>query len=252
MKCGKWFLWMMVAMVTPCAASDITLFAGAGLRQPVDRLVSAFEAKTGHRVFVEYGGAGKLMVRIRAMGKGDLFMPGALFYLDVLEKEGIVVSYTPIVAHTPVLGVNRNCKIACRNFADIKSPGFRLALGDPKAMALGKSALAILECTGLKDAALKNVVVYGATVKQLALYVSGGEVDGAVIGRADAVQFADKIRIVPIPEPCMTSEIIAVGMLKRGAMRSEVHQLQQYLSSENAIAVFQKYGFLPIDGAAHE
>ena len=246
------FLIGQAARIDICRASDINLFAGAGLRQPVDHLVQAFEAETGHRVFVEYGGSGKLMVRIRTLGKGDLFIPGALFYIDILEQEGIVVSYTPIVAHTPVVGINRKSKINCRTFADIATPGFRLALGDPQAMALGKNAMAILECTGLKDAVLKNVVVYGATVKQLALYVSNGEVDGAIIGRADAVQFNDTIRIVPVPENCLKPEMIAVGMLKTGAMRSEVHQLQQYLSSEHAIAIFQTYGFLPIDVSAHE
>lgn len=255
----RWFLTIvMIALIGQaatadfCRASDITLFAGAGLRQPVDQLTRAFETETGHRVFVEYGGAGKLMVRIRTTGKGDLFMPGALFYIDMLEKEGIVVSYTPIVAHTPVVGVNRNCKIDCRTFADIATPGFRLALGDPQAMALGKNAMAILDCTGLKEGVLKNVVVYGATVKQLAFYVSGGEVDGAIIGRADAVQFGDTIRIVPVPDNCLKPEIIGVGMLKGGCMRPEVHRLQQYLSSEQAIAIFQTYGFLPIDVSANE
>ena len=169
-------------------AEDLSLLAGAGLRQPTDQLISSFQRQTGHRIFVDYGGSGTLLARIIASGQGDLYMPGAFYYIRILEEKGKLHSFRKIVAHTPVIGVNRNKTGLIRSFEDLASPGVRLALGDPKAMAFGRLAMDILECSKIKEAVLKNVVVYGATVKQLALYVAQGDVDASIIGRADAVQ----------------------------------------------------------------
>jgi molybdate transport system substrate-binding protein len=228
-------------------ADELHLFAGAGLRQPVDRIVKNFEETTGHRVFTDYAGGGKLLARIEASKKGDLYIPGAFFYIEKLEKAGRIRSFRPIAQHTPVIGVNRDRGETVKEFDDLSRPGVRLAMGDPKAMAFGRTAMAILERSDQKEAILKNVVVYGATVKQLALYVSQGSVDAAIIGRADAFQNQDRIRMVPIPEAYFHAEVIAGAILDSTVTPELSEQLLQFLSSEEAVGVFQECGFLPIE-----
>lgn len=227
-------------------ADDLQLFVGAGLRQPVDQLVQVFQEQSGHRVFVDYGGSGQLLTKIKAAGKGDLFIPGALFYIEKLQKENKIQSYQPIVYHTPVIGVNTGQTEKVKQFEDLAKPGVRLAMGDPKAMAFGRTAMAICEKSGHKEAILKNVTVYGATVKQLAMYVSRGVVDAAIIGRSDAFQNSDKITIVPIPTDYYQSEIIASAVLESASNPGLAQKLSKFLSSADAVAVFQKYGFLPL------
>lgn len=229
------------------SAGELHIFVGAGLRQPVDQLVSDFEGRTGHRVYIDYAGSGQLLTRIEASGKGDLFIPGALSYLEKLEKAGKVRSFRPIVQHTPVIGVNTARAGRIKSFADLAKPGVKVALGDPEAMALGRTAMTICERSGLKDAILKNVVVYGATVKQLTLYVSQGAVDAAIIGRADAFQNRDTITLVPIPPEYFQAEIIAVAILKSTSSPALADQLSDALSSDKGVAVFQQYGFLPLE-----
>ena len=180
--CSILVLASLVLFSVPALAETIHLFAGAGLRQPVDRLIASFETKTGVTVQADYGGSGKQCVKIRTTGQGDLFMPGAFFYIEDLQKEKIAHDAVPVAVHTPVVGVNRNSSISVDTLDDLAKPGLRIALGDPKAMALGRTAMDILEGSGKKDAILKNVVVYGATVKQLALYLTQGDVDAAIIG----------------------------------------------------------------------
>ena len=79
-----------------------------------------------------------------------------------------------MVLHTPVVAVNRSSADKVKEFSDLAKPGLRVGLGDPKAMALGRTAEDILKNSKLKDAILKNVVVRAATVKQLTLYVVKG------------------------------------------------------------------------------
>ena len=66
-------------------SADLLLFAGAGLRQPTDQLIQTFQKESGHTVRVTYAGSGQLMSSILASGQGDLFMPGAFFYIKKLE-----------------------------------------------------------------------------------------------------------------------------------------------------------------------
>jgi len=230
-------------------AGEVTLLAGAGLRQPTDVLVSRFEDRTGHQVRVSYDGSGRLLARIRASGQGDLFMPGAFFYIEHLRKEGRVRSVRPVVAHTPVAGVSRerDSAEAIQNFEDLARSGIRIALGDPEAMAFGRTAREIVRRAGLEEEVLKNVVVYGGTVKQLALYVARGDVDASIIGRADAFQFRDRIRIVPIPPAWFQSETIAVAVLDSAREPEAAEQLSAFLASNEALAVFREFGFLPLE-----
>ena len=227
-------------------SADLLLFAGAGLRQPTDQLIETFQKETGHTVRVTYAGSGQLMSSILASGQGDLFMPGSLFYIEKLEKMGRIDSFKKMAAHTAVIGVNIHKGNLIRSLDDLALPGLRLALGDPKAMALGRTALTILSHSPLKDVILKNVVVYGATVKQLAIYVSQGDVDAAIIGRADAFQFRDTIQLVPIPQDYFQPETIAIAVLKDSKHPEAASRFRDFMASKQGIAVFEHFGFLPL------
>jgi len=227
-------------------SADLLLFAGAGLRQPTDQLIQTFQKETRHTVSVTYAGSGQLMSSILASGQGDLFMPGAFFYIKKLEEMGRIDSSKNLVAHTAVVGVNIHKANLIRSFDDLARPGLRLALGDPKAMAFGRMARKILSRSPLKEAILKNVVVYGATVKQLAMYVSQGDVDASIIGRADAFQFRDRIRMVPIPPAYFQPEIVAIAVLKDSKHPKTASRFRDFMASKKGIAVFEDFGFLPL------
>lgn len=237
---------LLLAVPLTSAAADLRLYAGAGLRQPVDRLVDVFQRTTGYRVVVDYDGSGRLLARITASGQGDLFMPGSLFYIEKLEKDGLVHSRRPIVAHTPVIAVNRARAADIGSLADMTRPGIRVALGDPKAMALGKTALTILERSGLKEKILANVLVYGATVKQLVLYAAEGMVDASIVGRTDAFQFNDRVKMIPIPETLYDPETVAVAVLNSTSDVKAACALRDFLAAPSNREVFTQFGFLPL------
>jgi len=232
--------------VRGACAGDLHLFSAAGLRQPVDQLVDMFQKETGNKVFVDYAGSGHLVARIIASGQCDLFLPASLYYIQAIEKEDIVDSYRGIVVNMPVIGVNRNKEQLIRSFEDLTRPGVRLALGDPEAMAYGRIAMQILEKSGMKEKIVKNVVVQGATVKQLALYVAQGDADASIIGRADAIQFKDRIKIVSIPDEYIVTEVVAIALLKDAAARPEAIRFRDFMSSAKAIDIFRQFGFLPL------
>lgn len=242
------FICIMFIFVLPinnARADDLFMYCGAGLRQPVDEILSAYMQNTGERVVVEFGGAGQLLTRYRASEKGDLFLPGSHFYTDQLNTDGKADRLYPLVLHVPVVAVNRNSTEKVINFEDLTRPGVRVGLGDHRAMALGRTAAAILENSGLKDAILKNTVVHAATVKQLTLYVAMGNVDTAIIARADAFQNNDKLVYFDINREWYKPEVVTMAVLNTSKNIEQSNRLAEYFSRPESIKIFVKYGFLP-------
>jgi molybdate transport system substrate-binding protein len=237
----------LLALFAPSSqAQDMRLLAGAGLRQPVDYLVDQFSRQNNIKVFVDYAGSGQLLTKYLASKQGDLFLPGALIYIDQLKKRDMVSLVKPIVLHTPVLAVNKSCAKVVQRLNDLTRPGLKVGLGDPKAIALGRQAESILKRAGLAEKIAPNVKVRTATVKQLTLYIAQGYVDAGITARADAFQFRDKINMYPIHRTFYKPDLIAVALLKSTKHKRAAQKLMQHLCSPSAIKVFQNFGFLPM------
>jgi len=243
---------LMSAVLPAARAAELRLYAGAGLRQPLDLVIDEFQKKTGHRVLVEYDGSGRLLAKLELTGQGDLFVPGEGFYIDKL-RPGTVHSRRTIVLRAPVIAVNKKNPGAIASLADLARPGVRVGLGDPQSMALGKTADTILERSGLKAAVMKNTVVFAATVKQLALYASEGTVDAAIVGRPDALQFAETVTPVTIPRELYEPDTIAVAVLTSTVDLQAACALRDFLTGAAARTTFMRFGFdaAPPDTAAN-
>ena len=237
----------LVFMSSYTLAGELFIFAGAGLRKPTDKIIEQFQKDTGHKVIVNYGGSGKQMTKYLATRQGDLFMPGSYFYITKLAEKGLVVSDRRVVYHIPVIAVNKLGKKKIESLEDLAKPGIRLAMGDPKAMALGRTSMEIIEKADLKKPILDNVVVYGATVNQLTLYILKRTVDAAIIARSNAVTNQDKLRMIDIPKEYFTPEIIGIATLKTATNPELAEQFQRFVSSPAGVQYFEKFGFLPLD-----
>jgi molybdate transport system substrate-binding protein len=232
--------------ILEAGADELFLYAGAGLRKPTDKIIAQFEQETGHKVIVDYGGSGKQMVKYRTVRRGDLFMPGSYFYIDKLKEKGLVLSDSPVVRHTPVIAVNKKGDHAVKTLDDMTGPGIKLAMGDPKSMALGRTSMEIIKNAGLEKQFLDNVVVYGATVNQLSLYVVQGAVDAAIVARANAFMHQDTLDMFDIPTTYYTPDIIGIAVLKTAKDKALAEQFKAFVSSPGGIASFTRFGFMAL------
>jgi molybdate transport system substrate-binding protein len=234
-------------VLTAAAADAATLHAyvGAGLRPPVDELIATFAAETGNAVEAEYGGSGPLAARVEETGKGDIFLPGSTAFTEPLEKKGLIGGTRVLVLHGPVIAVHASKAEAIRTLADLGKPGIKVGIGDPQAMALGRTAEQILDRIPEGPAIRANVVVRAATVKQLATYVLDGNVDAAIVGAADAAQNPGKFTLVTIPPDLYQAERVPVAVIKASANPKEAEQFAAFLATDKALAVFARYGFPP-------
>lgn len=227
-------------------ADELFLYAGAGLRKPTDKIITQFEQKTGHKVIVDYSGSGKQMAKYQTARRGDLFMPGSYFYINQLKEKGLVISDSQVVLHTPVIAVSKKGEHAIKTLEDMTAPGIKLAMGDPKAMALGRTSMDIIKNAGLEKQFLGNVTVYGATVNQLTLYVVQRAVDAAIVARANAFMHQDVLNMFEIPTKYYTPEIIGIAVLKTAKDKALAEQFKKFVSSPQGVACFTAFGFLPL------
>lgn len=229
-------------------AEELLVYAGAGLRPAMEPLATLFETQNHAKVLLEYGGSGQLLTRFQASRKGDVFVPGSKVYFEKLITAGDLKGTTQdIVAHTPVVGVTQAKATTIKNFSDLATPGVRVGLGDPKAMALGQTAETILAASGIGEAIRANVVLRAATVKQLALYVSQGDIDAAIIGRSDAILNTATMVMLEIPKHWYKPDIIAVGILSTTTHPDLAKRFADLLASPKGVAIFKQVGFLSID-----
>ncbi|MGD9826418.1 molybdate ABC transporter substrate-binding protein [Desulfobacter sp.] len=237
---------MSLLFILDAGADELFLYAGAGLRKPTDKIIAQFEQKTGHKVIVDYGGSGKQMAKYQTTRRGDLFMPGSYFYINKLKEKGLVISDSQVALHTPVIVVNKKGEHAIKTLEDMAAPGVKLAMGDPKAMALGRTSMDIIRNAGLKKQFLANVAVYGATVNQLTLYVVQGAVDAAIVARANAFMHQDTLAMFEIPTKFYTPEIIGIAVLKTAKNTALAEQFKAFVSGPQGVAYFTKFGFLTL------
>ena len=111
-------------------AAEIFLYAGAGLKDPVEKIVQQFEQQSGNKVTVEYGGSGQLLSRYQTTQSGDLYLPGSDDYVEKLAATGKVIESAPIVLHIPVMAVRKDKSEGIDSLKTLAESKLRLGIGD--------------------------------------------------------------------------------------------------------------------------
>ncbi|MDY6854207.1 MAG: molybdate ABC transporter substrate-binding protein [Thermodesulfobacteriota bacterium] len=217
---------------------EILVFAGAGMRAPLNESGEIIEKLYGVRILYDYGGSGRLGNKILAGQTPDVYIPGSGKWAKILKAKGYVEDYSPVAYHDPVIITpQRSGKV--NSLDDFSDKGNRLVLGDVKACAIGEASAVIFEKAGMEESAM-NIISRGFTVKQLILWIEGNNADAAIVWKADAIQ-SGRVKIIEIPVKYGIRSIIPVClMLKR---KKEANVYIHYLLSEAGRAIFKKHGF---------
>lgn len=185
---------------------EITFFCGAVNRRAVEPLIQKFEQREGVRVNTVYNGCGILTGQMKVItdwqqGRGfpDTFMACDRYYLDVVKdqfQEAVELSETDVL-----IAVAKGNPLKITGLDDLKRPGLRVAVGQPKQCTIGVLTRNLLKQSGILDEVLKNVVAETCSSALLMPMVITGSVDAAVVYETDTMAEKDKISIVRIDSP---------------------------------------------------
>lgn len=222
-------------------AVSMIVYSGAGLKRAMEDIKVAFEEKENVKIEFVYAGAGQLLSQIETSGKGDVFVTGSENSYNVAKDKGFANEGKLIAHHTPTIAVQKGNPKGIKNLNDLAQSGLKIALGDAKANAVGKTAEQIMKKNSL-ESIKQNVVTEAATVNEIVTAVATGQVDAAIVTE-DAIRFNDKVEMVDIPKDQNIDQIIPACTLKSSEHQELAQKLVDFIASEEGKAIFEKQGY---------
>lgn len=238
----KLFLLIIVlipALASTAFSSELLIFAGSGMRAPLEELGQDFTATTGVEVFYDFDGSGRLESKILTGIKADIFIPGSTKWSDKLKAKGYIKKCFPVAYHLPVI-ITPKGRDTVKSLKDLTNKNYKLALGDAKATAIGQNNQRLFKKLGINNGDM-NIVARGIAVKQLLQWVESGAVDAAIVWRADAVQ-SKRVEMIEVPRKLNSIDRIPLCLMQAPPHPAEVAKFWEYLQ-ENGLRMFAKHGF---------
>ncbi len=236
-----------VMLATPSIGEEVVVFAAASMKTALDGVAADFQAATGHKVTISYGGSNALAKQILEGAPADIFLSAAVNWMDEVEKAGLLADGT----RTDLFG-NRLVLIAHgANAAPVQiGPGLDLAalLGDGKlsmamvdAVPAGQYGKAALESLGLWSAVAPSVAQSENVRAALAL-VSAGEAPFGIVYATDAAS-DDNVSVVGTFPADSHAPIVYPGAVLKTAEDDADLAFFKALSQDAADAKFTAQGF---------
>ena len=220
----------------------LLLYCGAGIRPPVAELAERFGAKHGVIVECDYAGSEMLLSRIKLSGRGDLYMPGDVHYVDQAVEQGLVESHEPVCYFIPTILVQKGNPKNLHTLDDLTLPDVTVGVGNPEACAIGRKTLKLLEKNGIAVDDL-NVKFRALTVNELGIHIELKKLDAVIVCDALGAYFADKADRVPIPPEKNVISTVAVGLLTSSEQPALAAQFVEYVTSQQGQAIFEKHHY---------
>jgi molybdate transport system substrate-binding protein len=180
-------------------AGDLYWFVSAGIKKPSNKIVQMFNESHSDKVVVISGGTGAILQQMILSKKGDIYGCIDEKFFQLAKSKGIVGEYTKFLELTPVFGISKKSSKNINSFKDLINKNVKLAVGNPKTMALGKTYMYILKKLP-KDMAKrlkKNITIKAINISQIVNYIKMGNVDAGML--FDAVAEMNGIKYIAIP-----------------------------------------------------
>lgn len=223
------------------------LAAAASLRLAFDNdLIPLYLARNpGLKIEATYDSSGKLQAQIENGMEADVFMSAAPKQMRALLDKGFVVedSVIDLLENKIVLICPAAMKTApVAGFADADKAA-SIAVGDPDSVPAGQYAREVFTSLGNWDKVLAKASL-GTNVTEVLSWVSMASADVGVVYATDAAS-TDQVRVIAeAPEGSLKNKVIyPIGRLKGGMRGDAAAEFISFLSSPEAIAIFEKHGF---------
>lgn len=228
------------------AAADLTVSAAASLTDVLNELSKSYQdANPGVKVTMTYGASGALQTQIEEGAPSDLFLSAAQKQMTALEDKGLLLDGTKkdLLVNKVVLITPKDSQKGIKSFDDVNTDKVgKIALGEPKSVPVGQYSEEIFTSLKTLDA-VKKKAVYGTDVRQVLTWVESGEVDCGVVYATDAA-VSDKVTVAAeAPEGSHKPVVYPAAVLKSSKNPDAAKAFLAFLSSDEAKAAFEKYGF---------
>lgn len=243
--------------------TELTIFAAASLTETLEQIAEDYK-KVAPDVTLTFNfdSSGTLKTQIQEGADCDVFISAAQKQMDQLDAaadpsvntEGLDFvqsdSRLNLLENKVALAVPKGNPKGIDSFdslaAHLQSGDILLAMGNSD-VPVGQYTQKILTFYGLDEAALASAgcLTYGTNVKEVTTQVREGSVDAGIIYATDA--FSDGLTVVDEATADMCGQVIyPAAVLKTSAHPEQAQAFLNYLSTDEAMAVFESVGFSPV------
>ncbi|MEG0640975.1 MAG: molybdate ABC transporter substrate-binding protein [Clostridium sp.] len=226
---------------------EITVSAAASLKEVMGELEPMFkEASPETKVTFNFGGSGALQQQIEKGAPCDLFISAGKKQMKALSDKDLLIKDTNkgLVKNRLVLVGSKDTKITSIN--DLTNNEVKqIAVGEPKSVPAGKYADEVLTSLGIKDK-IKSKLVFAKDVKEVLAWTVSGNAQVGFVYASDALSNKSAKVIENIDEKNHSPIIYPIAVIKSSKNSDTAKAFEDFLLSEKAQKVFEKYGYKSI------
>jgi len=234
---------LLLLGATLAQGAEITVFAAASLTDSLKEIASTYE---GHKIVFNFGASSTLARQIEEGAPVDIFFSADEAKMDGLEKKGLILKETrkSRLSNSLVIVVAAQGGAPITNPKDLATDKVkRVALAEPKTVPAGIYAKEFLQKQNLWTT-VEAKVIPTENVRAALAAVESGNVEAGIVYKTDAA-ISKKVKVayeVPLADNPAISYSMAV--LKEAKQPDASKRFLQYLNSDVAAKIFEKFGFI--------
>lgn len=230
-------------------SQTITVSAAASLQAAANELKDNF-VKSRHldptQITLNFGGSGTLRQQIESGAPASIFISADEKNMAQLKEKNLVTKVKPLVENSLVLIVPKDkSKISIEQLPTVN----RIAIGTVETVPAGKYAQQTLTKLNLWNQ-VESKIVYGKDVKVVGAYVAEGSADAGFVYKTDAMDLQNRVEVAAVA-PSDSHDAIRYPIAIVTKYDNELaQQFYDYLTSNEAQQILQKYGFTSVANSA--
>jgi len=231
---------------TALRAAEVTVFAAASLTDALQATALAYEKQSDDKIVFNFGASSLLERQIEEGAPADVFFSADEAKMDRLAAKELILKETrkSRLSNSLVIVTAADSDIKITSPADLASPKVRrIALADPKAVPAGVYSKAFLEKENLWPKVEPKVVPVDNVRAALAA-VESGNIEVGMVFKTDAA-ISKKVKVAyEIPAANGPRISYPVAVMKDAKQVESAKKFVDYLSSDDAAKIFERYGFI--------
>ena len=225
----------------------LTVLAAASLTDVCNELTAAYNAKYPNvELNFSFAGSGALQTQIEEGAPADVFISAANKQMNALKEKGLILegSDSVLLENKVVLITPTDSQLNLTSFEDVKKDDVKMiGLGEVESVPAGQYAKKVFTSLNCWEE-IEKKANFGADVRTVLAWVASGEVDCGVVYATDAYT-SDQVKIVcEAPEGSTDKVVYPAAVVKSSANAEAAKSYLEFLASDEAMKVFEKYGFV--------
>jgi len=231
----------------PKPAVTLNVFAAAGLTEALNEIAELYKkAKPEVTLAINYNSSGMLQTQIENGAEADIFLSAGQRQMDALAGKYIDdATRKDLLINSIVLIVPKGSTKGISSFQDCLTSKVSLMAFGNASTPLGQYAEEIFKYLKGWDT-VRAKASLGTTVKEVLSQVESGSVDCGIVWATDAATSSRVTIVADAPAGSIQTSVFPGAVLKDSPNKEAAKAFLDYLSSPQAVAVFEKIGFTVI------